>query len=199
MDWRRGNSQDKNRTLTQMHTSSAMSGLVHSSLTEQPGCTSGIGTSRGGTLGRLSPQAEALRLCWSTSTSEVISTASVSRRVCAAGRNFCGIIRPKHSSPVRVWGYGVTGHQGGYGVYGYGAGTGCCGIGVCLRMSWPWLDSTVGSSSTMASASSAHVFTISPWPIVRDSWPSSSSLSSSSSSSSFSTSSSSSFSSSSYT
>ena len=168
--------------------SSAMRGLVHSSLTKSSRHAlrrraSGRGTSGRGTLGRLSPPADWPSGCWFTSTSKVFPDTSASRRVCTAGRGYWDVTSPTCSSPLRGRVSGVRGHGKGSVVQGHGADSRGCGRCDCLRICCPCSGSTIDWWSTMVSQSSADVFTLSPWPIVWGSLPSSSSISSSSSSS----------------
>jgi len=178
----------------------AKRGLVHSSPTELSWHASERGIFGRGTLGRGSSGTGILgTLCapaysWSsypsTSTFEVFPAASPSRRVGTARWGCYGARSAKFSWALRVWVSRVCGRGRGSRICGRGAGARGCGHGVCSRISWPCSGSTIGWSCTMLSSSSADVFTISLWPVVRGSLPSSSSSSSFSFSSSSSSSSS---------
>jgi len=164
--------------------SSAMRGVAHSSPIKPSRVATENGALGRGTSGSLSQPADWPISCWSTSTSKVFLAASASCRVRTAGRGFYSVTSPKCSSQPRGWVHGVRSGWQGSGVCGREACAGGCGHGICLRISSPCSGRTIGWLSTMVSTSSADEFTISPWPIVRCSLPSSSSLSSSSSSSS---------------
>jgi len=105
---------------------------------------SGRGTLERVTSERLSPPADSISRCWSTSTSEVFQATSA---CCKFGTVMGGcscVTSPKCSS--KLWGSvsKVHGRGGGFIVCGCGARGVDCGRVVCSPICWPCSGGTIG-------------------------------------------------------